>query len=283
MSDTNDSTTVLQFQWKEGRNYSSHAITAAESTYLDHQKKPLSSKYSSITTAICYRTLVGNDTIPKIFSWVCYYRLLGFDHVFFWYRRDMAQRPYSDEVKAFPYVTLMEYTGSAHRTHGQVEAEHACLSQTKFAANYSWALPVDLDECLWHTNNEPIYKYVVNRLDDFHYVWLGKYMYTRRHAVALERNDSGFCLDRYMLSRGVPFVTVNAPRTMFARIGWAGPRFWSSRLITIKYPRLSKSVPPSRRHTPSSRGGAPERISEIFGHCQYDCPSGSDTLLRESS
>jgi hypothetical protein len=83
-----------------------------------------------------------------------------------------------------------------------VEVEHECLSQAKFAANYTWALPIDLDEYLWYNHKEPIYKYVVNRLADFHYVSLGKYVYTRKHAVALERNDSGFCLDRYAFTAG---------------------------------------------------------------------------------
>jgi hypothetical protein len=93
-------------------------------------------------------------------------------------------------------VTLTEYTGGGVHD-GQMEVEHACLSQAKFAANYTWALPIDLDEYLWYNTNEPIYKFIVNRLADFHYVSIGKYMYTQRHAVALERNDSGFSLDRY--------------------------------------------------------------------------------------
>jgi hypothetical protein len=82
-----------------------------------------------------------------------YYRLLGCDHIFFWYCPDIAQRPYFDELKSLPYLTLTEYTGPAHWLHGQVEVEHECLSQAKFAANYTWALPVDLDEYLWYNNN----------------------------------------------------------------------------------------------------------------------------------
>jgi hypothetical protein len=226
MSDTNNSTTIhtktdeltslrpdagLQFQWKEGRNYSSHPITAAESRYLDHQKQQLPAKFSNITTAICHRTLFGNATIPKIFSFVSYYRLLGFDHIFFWYRPNITQVPHFDELNALPYVTMTEYTGTpGKRTHGQVEVEHECLSQAKFAANYTWALPVDMDEYLWYNRSEPIYEFV-HRLGDLHYVSLGKYMYTHRHAVALERNDSGFCLDRYAFTAG-PYCYRKRPK-----------------------------------------------------------------------
>jgi hypothetical protein len=80
--------------------------------------------------------------------------------------------------------------------------EHVCLNQAKFAANYTWAFPIDLDEYLWYKWKEPIYKYIVHRLADFHYVSIGKYMYTQRHAVILERNDSGFGLDRYAFTAG---------------------------------------------------------------------------------
>jgi hypothetical protein len=193
--------TQLQLQWKAGRNYSSHPVTAAESRYLDHQKQQLPAKYSDITTAICHRTLHGNLDMQKIFNFVSYYRLLGFDHVFFWYRPNIAQRPQFDELKALPYVTLTEYTGGGEH-EGQMVVEEACLSQPKFAANYTWAFPIDLDEYLWYRWSEPIYKFVVHRLADFHYVSIGKSIYTQRHAVALERNDSGFGLDRYAFTAG---------------------------------------------------------------------------------
>jgi hypothetical protein len=227
MSDTNDSTTIHtntdeltslrpdvgpQFQWKEGRNYRSHPITAAESRYLDHQKQQLPAKFSNITTAICHRTLFGNFNMRKIFNWVSYYRLLGFDHIFMWYRPEIAQLPYFDELEALPYVTLTEYTGPANRRNdGQADVEHACLSEAKFAANYTWAFPIDIDEYLWYNHREPIYEYVVNRLGDLHYVSLGKYMYTRKHVVALERNDSGFCLDRYAFTAG-PYCYKKIPK-----------------------------------------------------------------------
>jgi hypothetical protein len=217
-SDTNNSTTIhtktdeltslrpdagLQFKWKEGRNYSSHPITAAESRYLHRQKQQLPAKYSNITTAVCHPTLFGKVTIPKIFSWVSYYRLLGVDHIFFWYRPYIAQRPYFDELKALPYVTMTEYNGTAHHReyHGQAHVEHECLSQAQFAANYTWAFPIDIDEYLWFNSNEPIYEFLY-RLRDLHYVSIGKFMYPHRHAVALERNDSGFCLDRYAFTAG---------------------------------------------------------------------------------
>jgi hypothetical protein len=191
----------VQYQWKEGRNYSSHPITAAESRYLDHQKQQLPARYSDITTAICHRTLHGNLNMEKIFSFVSYNRLIGFDHIFFWYRPDISQRPRFDELKALPYVTMTEYAGGG-KHDGQFVVEHACLSQAKFAANYTWAFPIDLDEYLWYRWKGPIYTFVAHLLADFHYVSIGKYMYTQRHAVALERNDSGFGLDRYAFTAG---------------------------------------------------------------------------------
>jgi hypothetical protein len=191
----------FQFQWTEGRNYSSHPITAAESKYLDHQKQQLPAKYSDITTAICHRTLYGNLNIEKVFSFVSYYRLLGFDHIFFWHRPAIAQRPRFNELKALPYVTLTQYAGGGSN-HGQLSVERQCLSRAKFAANFSWAFPIDLDEYLWYRWSEPVYKFVVHRLTNFHYVSIGKFMYTQRHAVALERNDSGFGLDPYAFTAG---------------------------------------------------------------------------------
>jgi hypothetical protein len=191
----------LGLQWKEGRDYSSHPITAAESSYLDHQKQQLPAEYSDITTAVCHRTLYGNLTVSKVFSFVSYYRLLGFDHIFFWYRPHIALSQRFDELKALPYVTLTEYTGGGEHD-GQFVVEHACLSQAKFAANYTWALSIDLDEYLWYRWRGPIYTFVHYLLADFHYVSIGKHIYTQRHAVALERNDSGFGLDRYAFTAG---------------------------------------------------------------------------------
>jgi hypothetical protein len=194
------------YTWKEGRDYSLHPVTAGESRYLNGQKQQLPAKYSNISTAICHRTLHGNISIQKIFNFVSYYRLLGFDHIFFWYRPDIAQIPLFDKLKALPYVTLTEYTDTGgNRTDehdGQLIVEEACLSRAEFAANYTWAFPIDLDEFLWYGWREPIYKYVVHRLADLNYVSIGKHIYTQRHAVALERNDSGFGLDRYAFTAG---------------------------------------------------------------------------------
>jgi hypothetical protein len=103
---------------------------------------------------------------------------------------------FDDELKALPYVTLTEYTGGGVHD-GQKEVERACLSRAEFAGNFTWAFPIDLDEFLWYKQREPIYKLIAHELKDLNYVSIGKYMYTHRHAVTLERNDSGFGLDRY--------------------------------------------------------------------------------------
>jgi hypothetical protein len=209
---------VVGLQWKEGRDYSSHPITAAESEYLDHQKQQLPAEYSEISTAICHRTLHGNLNMDKVFSFVSYYRLLGFDHIFFWYRPGIAELPRFDELQALPYVTLTEYTGQGVH-HGQTVVESKCLTRPEFAANYTWAFPIDLDEYLWYTWREPIYNYIVNRLANLSYVSIGKYMYTQRHAVTLERNDSGFGLDRFAFTAGSYCYGFAG---MYACPGWRG-------------------------------------------------------------
>jgi hypothetical protein len=163
--------------------------------------RAIQSIQTNITTAVCHRTLHGNISMQKLFNFVSYYRLLGFDHIFFWYRPEIAHRPLFDKLKALPYVTLTEYTGDGIHD-GQLIVEQACLSQAKFAANYTWAFPIDLDEYLWYAWREPIYMFIANRLPDLHYVSIGKYMYTQRHAITLERNDSGFGLDRYAFTAG---------------------------------------------------------------------------------
>jgi hypothetical protein len=152
----------LGLQWKEGRSYSSHPIAVAESRYLDPQKQQLPANYSDITTAICHRTLHGNINMQKVFSFVSSYRLLGFDHIFFWYRPHIALSPRFDELKALPYVTLTEYTGGGEHD-GQFVVEEACLSQAKFAANYTWALSIDLDEYLWYRWRGGIYTFATDR------------------------------------------------------------------------------------------------------------------------
>jgi hypothetical protein len=184
-----------RIQW-EGRNYSSHPLTPEESEYLDYQKQQLPAEYSEITSAVCHRTLHGNLTMDKVFRFVSYYRLLGFDHIFFWYRPHIALIPRFDELKALPYVTLTKYTGGGVHD-GQKEVERACLSRAEFAGNFTWAFPIDLDEFLWYKQREPIYKLIAHQLLDLDYISIGKYMYTQRHAATLERNDSGFGLDRY--------------------------------------------------------------------------------------
>jgi hypothetical protein len=117
--------------------------------------------------------------MQKVLSFVSYYRLLGFDHIYFWYRPDIALRPRFDQLKALPYVTLTEYAGGGEHD-GQFVVEHACLSQAKFATNYTWALTIDLDEYLWYSWRGPIYTFIAHILANFHYVSIGKYMYTRR-------------------------------------------------------------------------------------------------------
>jgi hypothetical protein len=99
----------------------------------------------------------NNMMLQRFLAFASYYRLLGFEHLFFWYERSVAKLPYFDQFAALPYVTLTEYREqrrSKIRTggddyHGQGTVADLCLQDERYARLYDWVLSVDADEYLW--------------------------------------------------------------------------------------------------------------------------------------
>jgi len=174
----------------KNRSFTLKPITAQESALLTQQDK------SGITAAVCHRTLFGDIHLDPLFAFVSYYRLMGFDHIFFWYRANIAEIPRFQELYSLPYVTMTEYNGTGNK-HGQGESEAMCLGEAKYAAKYDWALYIDADEYLWF-NTPMSAKEFISRLDPkYTFVSFGKWMYSMRHAVKENVQDSGFDLDSF--------------------------------------------------------------------------------------
>jgi hypothetical protein len=186
-------------QW-QGRDYTLNPVTSQESKYITQQKEQLAHG-SNITAAVCHRPLFGNVTLNRMFPFVSYYRLMGFDHVFLWYQPHVAGTPRFEELAALPYVTMTEYAGDAPE-FGQHVAEQACMGQPEFAANYTWALPIDVDEYLWLDKPESIQSFLARKANDLHYISIGKRMYTHQYSVEATTPDSGFGLDRFSYTAG---------------------------------------------------------------------------------
>jgi len=172
------------------RNFASNPITAQESLLLRQQDK------SGITAAVCHRTLFGDNNVhlDPLFAFVSYYRLLGFDHIFFWYRPNIANLPHFVELRNLPYVTMTEYTGGGVE-HGQAIVEEQCMSNASFAASYDWTLVIDADEYLWFHTSMSIKDFLAIYHSNYTFLSFGKWMYTMQHAVKDDVQDSGFGLD----------------------------------------------------------------------------------------
>jgi hypothetical protein len=102
----------------------------------------------------------SNMMLQRFLVFASYYRLLGFEHLFFWYEGPVAKLPYFDQLAALPYVTLTEYRQIRHNTknqlrtggdeyHGQGNVADLCLQDERFGRLYDWVLSVDADEYLW--------------------------------------------------------------------------------------------------------------------------------------
>jgi len=172
----------------ENRSFTLHPITAQESEALTLQDK------SGITAAICHPTLFGDIPLDPLFAFVSYYRLLGFDHVFFWYQPTIANLSRFDELNRLPYVTMTPYMGHASE-HGHAQVEQQCLSH--YAANYDWALNIDADEYLWFHTSMSVKEFLSNYHANYTYLSFGKWMYTMRHAVEVTDSSNLFGLDSY--------------------------------------------------------------------------------------
>jgi hypothetical protein len=140
---------------------------------------------SNITAAVCFKTLFGDIDLGIVLQWVAYNRLMGFDHVFMFYRPEMASKPRFTELASLPYVTLTEYTkGNRKNYYNQAKTENMCLSEKRFAADYDWALLADIDEFLWFPERHGIKPFLEQQqARNLTYLSFGKQMYTMKHRV----------------------------------------------------------------------------------------------------
>ena len=182
--------------FKEGRNFTSHPVTPHEDARLRECDS------SGISAAICHPTLFGkNIHLARLFAFCSYYRLLGFDHVFFWHTPEIRTLAYFDELQSLPYVTLTEYIPKQdEKYYGQRQVMEMCLNDPQYAASYDWALSIDADEYLWFRDKMSVKTFVRQR-PQYNYFSFGKWSYTQMHAV-LVNNDSGFDLDHWAFTGG---------------------------------------------------------------------------------
>jgi Glycosyltransferase family 92 len=161
------------------------------------------------------------------------------------------QLPRFKELVALPYVTMTRYTIPAHagrdkkyyRYHGQGYVEHACMSESRFAANYSWALPIDVDEYLWFNKQQSIQDFLTDyEAQNYTYISLGKYHYSTLHVYNNSDNrknnndaniDSGFGLEKWPFTPG-PYC--------FGRGGLSSCPTWMGRCKVLAKPSKFQSV-----------------------------------------
>ncbi|GAX15507.1 hypothetical protein FisN_8Lu241 [Fistulifera solaris] len=147
-----------------------------------------------ISIAICYKTMFGSFSLNKALLWMEYYRALGVDHFFFWYLSDwpVTQSAAWADFIALSYVTVSLYTGhikanSTRGTHyGQNQVEKECLRD--HAQDFTWALPLDVDEYLWLSRNQTLKQFLWEH-QDYNSISLGKFMHTFDHQVPLSLNE----------------------------------------------------------------------------------------------
>jgi hypothetical protein len=140
---------------------------------------------SNITAAVCFKTLFGDIDLGIVLQWVAYNRLMGFDHVFMFYRPEMTSNPRFAELASLPYVTLTENTeGKRQGDYNQWKTEIMCLSEKRFAADYDWAMLADIDEFLWFPERHGIKPFLAQQqARNLTYLSFGKQMYTMNHRV----------------------------------------------------------------------------------------------------
>jgi hypothetical protein len=62
---------------------------------------------NNITVAVCHPTLFGNITLNPVLLFVSFYCLLGFEHIFFWYKEEsLAWSPKNSLLGNLSHVML---------------------------------------------------------------------------------------------------------------------------------------------------------------------------------
>ena len=179
------------------------------------------------TFAVCHPTLFGDVKFHRVLSFVSYYRLLGFQHVFLWIERRSSSSTNTtttsqqhrrrrrgggvswtplqyQQLQSLKYVTLTEYNTTTSSSisssknknridyHGQSAVQDMCRSDPNFAANYDWNLVVDVDEYLWlghqhRTVQEFMDEYNPN--NQYTYISFGKWQYSPVNILKDEYDD----------------------------------------------------------------------------------------------
>lgn len=79
-----------------------------------------------------------------------YNKLIGFDHIFMFYRPEVANLDRFEELQSLPYVTLTEQmTGTRSNYYNQDKTDEMCIGQENYAASFDWVFIVSL-LCTFH-------------------------------------------------------------------------------------------------------------------------------------
>lgn len=187
---------------QQARNFMTWPVTAREDRIL------LSKATTNITAAICHPTLFGNISLHRTFSFVSYYRLLGFEHFFFWYEPETLAWSAS-EIRRFenlPYVTLTKYDATNYDDipyHGQAIVQKQCLGDPKYAALFDWVLAADVDEFLWLGPNVGTVQDFVRQQPNITYYSFGKWQYaTKVSSPPRKSGNFAFGLESFPFTPG---------------------------------------------------------------------------------
>lgn len=108
---------------------------------------------------------------------------MGFDRIFVFYRPEIQQLPFWEELRALPYVTLTEQPlGSPIDNYNQTGTESLCLTDNQFGAKYDWVFFADVDEYLWFDELISV-KQFLQRHKHRSYLSFGKQMHSLSNRV----------------------------------------------------------------------------------------------------
>jgi hypothetical protein len=155
--------------------------------------------------AVCHPTLFGNITLNHVLLFVSFYRLLGFGHIFFWYKeQSLTWSPKDSLMGNLSYVSLIPNGNSQQGGyHGQAEVRRACQTKTQYGASYDWILVVNADEFVWLGPNSTTVQDFVLKSPQILYYSFGKWQYSTNRAISIAKEkDAGFGLDNLPFTLG---------------------------------------------------------------------------------
>jgi Glycosyltransferase family 92 len=151
-----------------------------------HREPRSAAWHRDLSVAVCFKTLFGEIDLGVVLQWAAYHRLLGFDHIFLYYRPEITMLPQYEELHRLPYVTLtLRIEGNTTNYFKQWKTERECLSSRRFAAKYDWAMLADVDEYLYFYEPMGIKEYLIRHHSNDTYVSFGKRMFTLDHSPYL--------------------------------------------------------------------------------------------------